>query len=105
MAISETGARLPLAFVTITLVEDSSWLIARRAFLEPLLIKVAQFAEHAVDDFRQVGINEDRPGAGIGWHRDKPEFGDVVGVSLISTVKMRFRKTQWPRLEQGIANP
>lgn len=31
-------------------------------------------------------------GAGIGWHRDKPEFGDVVGISLLSAVRMRFRK-------------
>lgn len=61
-------------------------------FLEPLLIKVAEFAGHAPQDFRQIGINEYRPGAGIGWHRDKPEFDDVVGVSLISPVKMRFRK-------------
>jgi alkylated DNA repair dioxygenase AlkB len=40
----------------------------------------------------QIGINEYRPGTGIGWHKDKPEFGDVVGISLLSDVRMRFRK-------------
>jgi alkylated DNA repair dioxygenase AlkB len=72
-------------------------------FLDALLLKVAEFAGRALDDFRQVGINEYRPGAGIGWHRDKPEFGDVVGVSLVSTVKMRFRRRSgkgWTRASQ-----
>ena len=72
-------------------------------FLQALLKKVAEFAGHAVEDFRQVGINEYRPGAGIGWHRDKPEFGDVVGVSLVSSVKMRFRRRSgrgWTRASQ-----
>jgi alkylated DNA repair dioxygenase AlkB len=62
------------------------------AFLEALRREVAEFAGGKVEDFRQIGINEYRPGAGIGWHRDKPHFGDVVGVSLLSPAKMRFRK-------------
>jgi alkylated DNA repair dioxygenase AlkB len=62
------------------------------AFLSSLRAKVAVFGRVAPEDFRQIGINEYRPGAGIGWHRDKPEFGDVVGVSLCSAVSMRFRK-------------
>ena len=41
-------------------------------FLEPLLSKVAEFAGHAVQGFRQIGISEYRPGSCIGWHRDKP---------------------------------
>ena len=31
------------------------------------------------------------PGAGIGWHRDAPQFGDVAGVSLQMPCRMRFR--------------
>src|ERR1700691_3096984 len=46
-------------------------------FLEALLAKVAGFAGRQREDFRQIGINEYTPGAGIGWHRDKPQFGDV----------------------------
>ena len=41
--------------------------------------------------FEQVLINEYRPGAGIGWHRDKPHFADVVGVSLLAPCQFRFR--------------
>src|SRR5258708_4867493 len=53
------------------------------AFLAPLRAKVAKFAGQPADLFQQVLINEYRPGAGIGWHRDKPQFNDVVGVSLL----------------------
>ncbi len=32
------------------------------------------------------------PGAGIGWHRDIPQFGEVSGVSLLTACRMRFRR-------------
>ena len=32
------------------------------------------------------------PGAGIGWHRDRPQFEDVVGISLGAPAIMRFRQ-------------
>ncbi len=32
------------------------------------------------------------PGATIGWHRDAPMFGDVVGVSLASACLLRFQR-------------
>jgi alkylated DNA repair dioxygenase AlkB len=31
-------------------------------------------------------------GAQIGWHRDAPMFGTVVGVSLLASSRMRFRR-------------
>jgi alkylated DNA repair dioxygenase AlkB len=37
------------------------------------------------------------PGAGIGWHRDRPIFEHVIGISLGVPAEMRFRK----RLETG----
>jgi DNA oxidative demethylase len=37
------------------------------------------------------------PGAGIGWHRDRPQFGTVLGLSLGSEVVLRMRR----RLAQG----
>jgi alkylated DNA repair dioxygenase AlkB len=61
-------------------------------WLAELTNKIAQFSGHSVEAFQQFGVNEYRPGAGIGWHRDKPEFGDVCGLSLLSAAKMRFRK-------------
>ena len=32
------------------------------------------------------------PGAGIGWHRDRPQYGKVIGLSLSAPVIMRFRR-------------
>lgn len=39
-------------------------------------------------------------GAGIGWHRDKPHFEDVAGVSLLAPCSLRLRRkneTKWDR--------
>jgi alkylated DNA repair dioxygenase AlkB len=62
------------------------------AFLEPLRRKVAAIFDRPADAFRQVLINEYRPGAGIGWHRDKAQFDEVVGVSLLAPCVLRFRR-------------
>lgn len=73
------------------------------AFLDGLRSRVADFAGRKPEEIRQIGINEYRPGAGIGWHKDKPEFGDVIGISLLSEVRMRFRKRSadgWDRAFQ-----
>jgi alkylated DNA repair dioxygenase AlkB len=60
-------------------------------FLLDLREKVAVFAGRRVDDFVQGGVNQYPPGAGIGWHRDKPQFGVIVGVSLLAPAIMRLR--------------
>jgi alkylated DNA repair dioxygenase AlkB len=62
------------------------------SFLEPLRRKAAESFERPADAFRQVLINEYRPGAGIGWHRDKAQFDEVVGVSLLAPCVFRFRR-------------
>ena len=61
-------------------------------WLEDLQHKIAKFADFAAGDVKQIGVNEYRTGAGIGWHRDKAEFGEICGVSLLSPAKMRFRR-------------
>jgi alkylated DNA repair dioxygenase AlkB len=51
--------------------------------------------------FQHVLVTEYGPGAGIGWHRDKAVFGQVVGVSLLAPCFLRFRKkvnTKWDRV-------
>lgn len=60
--------------------------------LLPLRTRIAAFAGHPAEDFVQVLINFYREGAGIGWHRDRPQFADVVGVSLLAPCPFRFRK-------------
>lgn len=61
-------------------------------FLEPLRRKVAPLFDRPAEFFRRVLINEYRPGAGIGWHRDKAQFDEVVGVSLLAPCTLRFRR-------------
>jgi alkylated DNA repair dioxygenase AlkB len=38
-----------------------------------------------------VLINKYEPGAPIGWHRDRPVFAEVVGVSLLAPCPFRLR--------------
>jgi alkylated DNA repair dioxygenase AlkB len=62
--------------------------------------RVAAFAEVLPSDLVQLGVNEYSPGAGIGWHLDKPQFGSVIGISIGGLAKMRFRRrtpTKWER--------
>ena len=41
--------------------------------------------------FVHVLVAEYQPGAPLGWHRDEPDFQDVIGISLGSDIVMRFR--------------
>lgn len=66
-------------------------------FLLDLRDKVAGFAGHAPEDFRQVLVTEYAPGAGIGWHRDRPQYGEIVGVSLLSPANFRLRRREGDR--------
>jgi alkylated DNA repair dioxygenase AlkB len=73
--------------------------------LHELLGRAAEFAGNNQDAFQQVGINEYQAGAGIGWHKDKPEFGIIVGASLLAPATMRFRKKEngnWVRVSQTL---
>src|SRR6188472_3505346 len=48
-------------------------------FLLELRTPVAEFAHLDSNQLQQVLVTEYAPSAGIGWHRDRPEFKDVVG--------------------------
>jgi alkylated DNA repair dioxygenase AlkB len=61
------------------------------AFLLPLRDRIAGWANVEPDAFVMALINEYRPGAPIGWHRDAPQYGIVAGVSLLSECRMKFR--------------
>jgi alkylated DNA repair dioxygenase AlkB len=59
--------------------------------LDPLRARVAEWLGVAPGAFTQVLVAEYREGTPLGWHRDVPDFEDVVGVSLLSEAVMRFR--------------
>ena len=61
-------------------------------WLLPLRAKAATLAGAEPEDFVHVLLARYDPGAGIGWHRDRSVFDRVVGVSLGSVAKLRFRR-------------
>ena len=69
-------------------------------WLAPVRAVAAELSGEPAEAFVQVLINRYDPGAGIGWHRDRPQFGKVVGVSLLEPCAMRFRREvgeKWER--------
>ena len=44
------------------------------------------------DELAQTLVTRYPPGAPIGWHRDAPMFGKVVGISLGAPSRMRFQR-------------
>lgn len=61
-------------------------------FLLPLRAAAANFVQIEPTSLEHVLVIEYGSGAGIGWHRDRPVFGEVIGVSLLAPCVMRFRK-------------
>ncbi|CAN5527813.1 alpha-ketoglutarate-dependent dioxygenase AlkB [soil metagenome] len=69
--------------------------------LLPLLEKVAAFTGLVQDSFRHALVTEYSPGAGIGWHRDRPPAVAVAGVSLLSPCAFRLRRKAGDRWERS----
>ena len=69
-------------------------------FLKPLHEKAAAFARLSPEEFPHVLVTEYTPGTPIGWHRDKAVFEDVVGISLGSACRFRFRRKQGDKWER-----
>jgi alkylated DNA repair dioxygenase AlkB len=69
-------------------------------FLLPLRTCAARFAGLAPSALEHALLIEYAPGAGIGWHRDRPQFGDVIGISLLAPCSFRLRRKaggKWER--------
>ena len=60
-------------------------------WLDDVRRRVAAVNRVSATDFIHALVTEYRPGTPIGWHRDKPHYGKVVGLSLASACRMRFR--------------
>lgn len=61
------------------------WLIALREKLAPLAGLRPEALEQAL-------LLRYDPGAGIGWHRDRPQYGEVLGLSLGAPCVLRLRR-------------
>ncbi|MEH3041320.1 MAG: alpha-ketoglutarate-dependent dioxygenase AlkB [Sphingomonas paucimobilis] len=61
-------------------------------WLLPIRDRAANFAGLAPEALIQALLIRYDPGAGISWHRDRPIYGHVLGVSLGDPATMRFRR-------------
>jgi alkylated DNA repair dioxygenase AlkB len=61
-------------------------------FLLPVRTRAGKLFNIDPDSLIQTSIIEYSTGSPIGWHRDIPHFGVVVGISLGAACRMRFRK-------------
>ncbi|MDQ6828595.1 MAG: alpha-ketoglutarate-dependent dioxygenase AlkB [Gemmatimonadota bacterium] len=60
----------------------------------------ANVAGIAPEQLQQALVTEYPAGAAIGWHRDRAVYGDIVGISLLSSCNFRLRRkldTTWER--------
>ena len=62
------------------------------AFLLPIRTRAGSLFNIDLNSLVQTSIIEYSTGSPIGWHRDIPHFGVVVGISLGAACRMRFRK-------------
>ena len=74
-------------------------------FLDVVRERASGLTDWAAPDIEEALVTEYQPGAGIGWHRDAPQFGVIVGISLLGECPMQFRP--WPHVEgrRQVAKP
>lgn len=65
---------------------------AMPGWLRPLRARAGAFAGVADEELVQALVTRYAPGAPIGWHRDKPHFAEVIGVSFGAAAPLRFRR-------------
>ncbi|MET0968951.1 MAG: alpha-ketoglutarate-dependent dioxygenase AlkB [Tardiphaga sp.] len=68
----------------------------------PLRARAAALIGQPAELIRQALVTEYEPGAGIGWHRDKPMFETIIGISLGSDCTFRLRRkvgSAWERVK------
>ena len=90
------GKRLTASYGWSYDFDDSSFAPAEAIpdWLLPVREKAARFAGLPPGELVQALLIRYDPGAGIGWHRDRPVFGHVLGISLGAPATMRFRRRQ-----------
>jgi alkylated DNA repair dioxygenase AlkB len=63
--------------------------------------RAAAFVGLGPENLQQCLLNEYLPGAPIGWHRDRPMFEKVVGISLLAPCNFRLRHAVGDRFERA----
>ena len=60
-------------------------------FLDRLRVRIADWAGIFPTALQHATVAEYRPGTQLGWHRDVPDFEQIMGVSLGGRARMRLR--------------
>ncbi|MDT0509071.1 alpha-ketoglutarate-dependent dioxygenase AlkB [Novosphingobium sp. MMS21-SN21R] len=61
-------------------------------WLLPLRSRMAQWTGLAAEVLTQALVIRYDPGAGIGWHKDRPQYGKILGLSLGAAETLRLRR-------------
>jgi alkylated DNA repair dioxygenase AlkB len=61
-------------------------------YLKPLMDIASRISGKPANAFEQMMVTEYPPGAGIGWHRDRPTFEEIVSVSFLAPCVVRLRR-------------
>jgi alkylated DNA repair dioxygenase AlkB len=61
-------------------------------YLKPLMEIAGDISGTPAAGFEQIMVTEYAPGAGIGWHRDRPTYEDIVAISFLAPCALRLRK-------------
>lgn len=70
-------------------------------WLLPLRQAAARFARVSEADLVQALVTRYDPGAGIGWHKDRPVFEHVIGISLGAPATLRLRRRNGAAFERA----
>lgn len=89
-----TGKRLTKTFGWRYDFDDRSFAPAEPLpeWMLPLRDKAAAFGGVDPNEFVHALVTRYNLGAGIGWHRDRPQFDRVVGITLGAGATLRFRR-------------
>ena len=71
----------------------------------PLAAQIEVLDTLPAGSVRQVLCTEYDVGVGIGWHRDKPQFDRIFGLSLGAACKFRFRRKSGDKWQRFTIEP
>ena len=96
------GKRLTHSFGWRYDFEDQSFTEAQPIpdWLQPLKTRAETFAGLPADSLMHALLIRYDPGAGIGWHKDRPVFEHVLGISLGAPTMMAFRRREGSRFKR-----
>jgi alkylated DNA repair dioxygenase AlkB len=61
-------------------------------WLLPLRARAAELAGREPEELVEALVQRYPAGSTIGWHRDAPAFGTVIGVSFLGAARLRFQR-------------